>query len=227
VKAVRDAQKGTFDVAWAENPLGRKPVAWKVYGSDERGFSASDVEYDVYTGRGLCDSMKEYNARTENDPGCGHVKTPANLVGRTAERRMTVAGAGLKGPNANRAYYRVVAVDEKGNDSTPSDYAEIPRPFIYTAAPDAAKVGQAYRYEPAAILSIGHMTCKTEYTAAYWGSEKLAWTIERGPGWLKLEKSALAGTPGPGDVGKTEVSLKVANNKGAEARQSFTIAVTD
>jgi len=68
--------------------------------------------------------MEAYNAKTGNEPGCGSVKTPANLLGETAETTMRVIGPDLSQPNANKAYYRVVAVDDRGLESGPSDYAE-------------------------------------------------------------------------------------------------------
>jgi hypothetical protein len=153
------------------------------------------------------------------------VKTPADLATETRERRLTVVGPALSFPNANRAFYRVVAVDEKGNESGPSDYVEVPRPFIFTRPLADARVGRPYRYEAAAIASIGHLTCKDGYNAAFWGREKLTWTLEAGPVWLKLEGSQLIGTPGEGDVGTHAVSLKVTNNKGGQAQQKFVVVV--
>jgi hypothetical protein len=127
-----DVQKGTVDIAWDDNPKGRGPARYKVYGSDERGFTASDIERVVRMGHGFCDTMQEYQAKKKDDPFFGDVKTPANLATETQERRLTVVGPALALPNANRAFYRVVAVDENGNESGPSDYAEAPRPFIFT-----------------------------------------------------------------------------------------------
>ena len=43
---------------------------------------------------------------------------------------------------ANKAFYRVVAVDEQGNRSGPSDYAAAPRPVIYSQPVDAGQVGR-------------------------------------------------------------------------------------
>ena len=64
-------------------------------------------------------------------------------------------GAEVKLPNANRAFYRVVAVDEKGKRSGPSDFAEAPRPVVYSRPVAAAKVGSEYRYALSAIRSLG------------------------------------------------------------------------
>ena len=170
----------------------------------------------------------------DREPGCawsaalvndGSRDRPATLIAETQERRLTVVGPALALPNTNRAFYRVVAVDEKGNASEPSDYAEVPRPFIFTRPPAEAKIGRPYHYEAAAIASIGHLTCKDGYNAAFWGREKLAWTLEAGPAWLKLEGPLLIGTPGEGDVGTHTVSLKVADDKGGQAQQKFAVVV--
>ena len=245
LRAAPDAEQRTVEITWEDNPQGRKPVRYKVYGSDEKGFTASDAEHVVRMGRGFCDTMEEYKARKQGDPFFGDVKTPASLVTETPEverppkggttnqeRRLTVVGPALPFPNANRAFYRVVAVDEKGNESGPSDYVEVPRPFIFTRPPAVAKVQHPYRYEAAAIASIGHLTCKDGYNAAFWGREKLAWTLESvpvagngRPGWLKLEGSQLIGTPGEGDVGTHPVSLNVTDSKGGHAQQKFVVVV--
>ncbi|MBM4034254.1 MAG: hypothetical protein FJ291_21100 [Planctomycetes bacterium] len=224
VRSTPDPEKGSVDLTWDDNPQGRKPVRYKVYGSDEKGFTASDSEHVVRMGHGFCDTMEEFKSRKQGAPIAsnglpffGDVKTPANLIAETKERRLSV--------HANRAYYRVVAVDEKGNESGPSDYAEFPRPFIYTKPPAAAKVGQPWRYEPAATASIGHLTCKDGYNPAFWGREKLTWTLESGPAWLKLEGSCLAGTPAEADAGSHAVSLRVSNNKGGQAQQKFVAVV--
>jgi len=151
------------------------------------------------------------------------VKTPPNLVQQVTQTSLTVVGPGLTLPNTNLAFYRVVAIDGRGYESGPSDYAAVPRPLIYTASPVRAKVGAAYRYEPRGIFSIGHFTCNGSYNGAFWHREKLTWALEKGPEWLKLENSALAGTPPA--AGKYDVVLRVTNNKQQEARQAFSLEV--
>ncbi len=74
---------------------------------------------------------------------------PANFIAETAETELVVVGAGLALPNANRAFYRVVAVDRHGNRSWSSDYAAAPRLFIYTSPVVTARVGDRYVTRPA------------------------------------------------------------------------------
>ena len=45
--------------------------------------------------------------------------------------RHTVMGDDIDSPNANKTYYRVVAVDAQGKQSGSSDYATAPRPTIH------------------------------------------------------------------------------------------------
>ena len=63
-------------------------------------------------------------------------------------------------PAANKTYYRVVAVDEQGKRSGPSDYATGPRPVIYSKPVAAAKVGAEYRYQVGANRSLGDLSAR-------------------------------------------------------------------
>ena len=77
---------------------------------------------------------------------------PANFVAEVTGTSLDVLGAGNVLPNANKAYYRVLAVDEKGKSSGDSDYVEAPRPFIYseplTSAPAGTQPGRRSRRDP-------------------------------------------------------------------------------
>lgn len=211
-------------ITWEDSALGRKPVAWRVFGSSEQGFTASDVQYVVRAGGGFCETMAQFSAKkaaTKDDPFFGDAKMPPNLVAQTRQRRLDLRDLALP-PDA---FYRVAAVDEKGNESGPSDYVELPRPFIHTAPIVRAKAGAAYQYRPGATFSIGHLTCRGGYNAAFWERETLTWTLASGPAWLAIKDDELAGTPGEGDAGTCDVVLKVVNNKDGSAEQRFKIAV--
>lgn len=122
------------------------------------------------------------------------------------------------------AYYRVVAVDAEGRRSGPSDYVEAPRPWIYTAAPRTAKVGQPYRYEAKTVRSTGHRTYrfdagKQDYVAGVWDADRPVFSIEaerprcggREAGWLRIDPKTgvVSGTPGEADVGEYQVNVRV------------------
>ena len=112
-----DAGTGIGTLTWSANPLGRAPAKYRVYGSDEKGFTVHDAPYEVKLG----DTKDLVNP------------FPANFVAEVAGTSLDVVGVGNVLPNANKAYYRVVAVDGQDKRSGDSDYVEAPRPFIYSA----------------------------------------------------------------------------------------------
>ncbi len=228
LKASANEAAGTVTISWHPNPKGRPPVQYKVYGSNEKGFTASDAEYVVQMGKGFCNTMEEYNAKSGDEPDCGAVKTPTNLLTPTTDTQLMVVGPDIALPNANKAFYRVVAVDEKGNESGPSDYVAAPRPFFHTKEPAPAKVGQKYEYPAAAIHSIGHLTCKKGYNAAFWDRETLTYSLADGPDWLTVdaETALVTGTPGADDAGAHNVVLRVENDKEQTAEQRFRVTVS-
>ena len=105
-----DRDKGVGTLKWKANPLGRRPAKYRVYGSDEKGFSVSDVPYTVNVG-----ISKELSPQF-----------PANFIAETAATELPVLGSEVILPAANKTYYRVVAVDAEGKRSGPSDYAAAP-----------------------------------------------------------------------------------------------------
>jgi hypothetical protein len=116
-------------------------------------------------------------------------------------------------PGANKTYYRVVAVDDKGKRSGPSDYATAPRPVIYSKPVTAAKVGAEYRYQVLANRSLGHLGARmrgNQHISGYFDIEKPRFALEHGPAWLKIDEATgvLSGTPDA--AGKVEVSVSVA-----------------
>jgi hypothetical protein len=117
-----------------------------------------------------------------------------------------VIGAEVNLLNANRAYYRVVAVDEKGNRSGPSDFAEASRPILWSRPVTTAKVGSEYRYALAAIRSVGDLRTRVvggKETMSYWDIENPRFALEQGPSWLKIDErtGVVSGIPErPGKV---------------------------
>jgi hypothetical protein len=182
--------RGTGVLRWKPNPTGRKPAKYRVYGSDEKGFSVSDVPYRAVVG-----VSKVVGANR-----------PANFVTEVSATEAAVIGAALRLPNANRAYYRVVAVDAKGNRSGPSDFAEAPRPLFWSRPVTAARVGSEYRYALATVRSLGDLRTRVaggKETMSYWDVENPRFALQKGPPWLKISErtGVLWGVPkSPGQV---------------------------
>ena len=228
VKLVPDGQYA-FRLAWRPNPQGNPPAAYKVYGSDERGFTASDAEYLVNRGKGFVGSMEEYEKKPAGAPDAGTVKTPANLIGRTAETSMRVAGPDLQAPNTNKAYYRVVAVDAAGHESVPSDLAEVPRPFVFSPPETEAQVGKPYRCPLRVIRSIGDLRCrpskKSSYNAAFWDREEHTFAATGLPEGLSLDAKTGLVSGTPAKPGTYRVEVKVSDQFGKSRAISYALRV--
>jgi len=179
-----DPRRGTGMLRWRPNPEGRRPVGYRVYGSDERGFSVSDTPYTIRVG-----VSREIPSRQ-----------PANLVTETAATQAAVIGPDLRLPNANRAYYRVVALDEHGNRSAPSDLAEAPRPLLVSRPVTTARVGAPYRCPLATLRSLGDLRTRVidgRETMGFWEIEAPRFALRQGPPWLTLDPDTgiLSGVP--------------------------------
>ncbi len=229
-----DKDKGTGILRWKPNPVGRQPVKYCVYGSDEKGFTVSDVPYKVSVG-----VTKELPSRF-----------PANFIAETSTPELTVIGSQVDLPNATNAYYRVVAVDQQGKRSGPSDYAVAPRPIIYSKPVLTAKTGAGYKYQVLANRCLGDLRINGRNATGFFDIEKPKFAIARGPKWLKVDAATgvLSGTPdaaGRAEVVVTatidrkvtkldEATLKWGNEKivstaterVGEASQPFVIEVT-
>jgi hypothetical protein len=194
--AIDKGADGKGVLRWKANSVGRTPVKYRVYGSDEKGFSVSDEAYPRNVGR-----SKEVSARAA-----------ANFVAELSKTELIVLGAGVELPNANKAFYRVVAVDERGQRSGPSDYAAAPRPFIYSKPPDSAGVGKEFRYPVRAIRSLGDLRLRVvegKEVASFWDVEQPRFVLVGGPAWLRIDESSglLRGVPDA--AGNSDVVVQV------------------
>jgi hypothetical protein len=180
--------KGTGLLRWTANPTGRRPLRYRVYGSDEKGFTVADKPHQGTVGI------------TKAEMAAWNPWFPANFITETSATELAVIGAENGLSAANKTYYRVVAVDEQGKRSGPSDYATSPRPIIYSQPVVAAKVGAPYRYVVCANRSLGDLSARmkdNEQVSGYFDIEKPRFALEQGPAWLKINETTgvLSGTP--------------------------------
>jgi hypothetical protein len=186
-----DRDKGAGTLKWKPNPLGRRPAKYRVYGSDEKGFSVSDVPYKVNVG-----ISKELPSQF-----------PPNFIAETTDTELLVLGGEVALPAANKTYYRVVAVDGQGQRSGPSDYAVAPRPVIYSKPVVQAKVGAEYRGQVSANRSLGDLRLHSPETPNFWDVEKPKYVMEQAPSWLKLDVATGTLSGIPDAAGKFEVAI--------------------
>jgi hypothetical protein len=183
-----DEGKAVGTLKWQANPVGRRPAKYRVYGSDERGFTVMDRARQLSLGISAKTDMAAWNPWA-----------PPNFIAETGDTQLPVIGPDA-GPAGNKVYYRVVAVDGHGKRSGPSDYVVAPRPVIYTRPVVAGTVGEQYTYKIGATRSLGDLTGRMQggnQVAGYFDIEKPVFALTQGPAWLTIEKSTgvLSGTP--------------------------------
>jgi hypothetical protein len=186
---------------WRPNPIGRPPVKYRVYGSNEKGFTISDQPFQGTVGV------------TKAEMAAWNPWFPANFIAETTATELKVLGFDAADPAANKTYYRVVAVDEYGKRSGPSDYATAPRPVIFSRPIVSAKVGAPYRYQVQATCSLGDLSTRMrgqEQVSGYFDIEKASFTLQHGPSWLKLDEATGVLSGIPDGSGKAEVMVSAA-----------------
>jgi len=195
-----DQVTGMATLHWKANPVGRAPIKYRVYGSDEKGFTIADQRHQGVVGV-TKEEMADWNPWF-----------PANFIAETTATELVVLGGGVDLSAANKTYYRVVAIDELGKRSGPSDYAVAQRPVIYSKPMVTARVGTEYRYQMHANRSLGDLSSRMvdgRQTSGYFDIEKPRFRLAHGPAWLRMDEATgvLSGTP---DVpGRTDVAVTV------------------
>jgi hypothetical protein len=181
---------------WKANPVGRAPTKYRVYGSDEKGFTIADQRHQGVVGV-TKEEMADWNPWF-----------PANFIAETTATELVVIGGDVDLPAANKTYYRVVAIDELGKRSGPSDYAVAPRPVIYSKPVVTAGVGTEYRYQMRSNRSLGDLSSRMvdgRQISGYFDIEKPRFTLVNGPAWLRIDEatgmlSGIPDVPGSNDV---------------------------
>jgi hypothetical protein len=204
-----DWDKRTLTLSWEANPEGERPVKYIVYGSDEKGFTASDEAYEVNGGK------------------TGNRTFPANRIAETAETSYVV----LPSKDATRMFYRVVAVTENGTRSGPSDYAQAPGPIILTAAPTKIPYGQATVVQMKALASTGNLQSRALDGKSYQGAfglnaDELRWSIHSDVHAEIDPKTGLMRIqPAIWDLGPAEFVVICRNQRGETDAYRFVVEV--
>jgi hypothetical protein len=197
-----DQAKNAGILRWKANTAGRAPQKYRVYGSDEKGFTIADRRFQSTVGVSK-EEMADWNPWF-----------PANFIAETTGTALAVLGHEIDLPGANKTYYRVVAVDEQGKRSGPSDYATGPRPIIYSKPVLRAKVGSEYRYQVRANRSLGDLGARmtgNDQVSGYFDVEKPKFALQQGPAWLKIDEATglLSGVPQAACKVQVEVTVSL------------------
>jgi hypothetical protein len=223
LKTIADPRRGTIRLAWEPDARGSRPVKYRIYGSDEKGFTTLDASRQIYRGDELEGTKKVIPFRQ-------FPVLPSNLLLETTHMGATIAGAHLDDVSANRAYYRVVAIDGDGFESGPSDVVFVPRPFVWSRPPATARVGQEYAYPVRTIRSLGDLRQRTVSATAYhvamlWRKDEPKYTLVQSPGWLSIDGKTGLMRGVPRKTGQYPVAVSVTVDGVGKAVQEFVLEV--
>jgi hypothetical protein len=181
-------QEQNISISWEPNPRGGSPVRYEIYGSNERGFTPSKKEYEVL--------------------GLG--RQPGNLLCTTTGTKLLVVSPDASKPNMNCSFYRVIAVDDNGVASGPSELLELPHPFIYSKPVTVAEVDKSYQYQVKTLKCIGDLQYRyAKPNMAFWEEEGYEFELVNRPAWLSIDEDTgvVTGTPGLNDKGAFNVTV--------------------
>jgi hypothetical protein len=207
VKANFNSGDRTVQLTWSAGKDGTPPVAYRIYGSEERGFTASDQRYQY------------------NDGLQGTQWASANLLLETHG-----AADSVSLPSSQwRPYYRVVAVDGKGRWSGPSALAELSHPLIATDKLPNAVASQPYKVQIVTSASIGHLVSADEngksYQMRFRTGDDLAYDMSGAPAGFSIDNhGVISDSVGEAKPGKYNVTIGVKSEKGAA--DSVTLPLT-
>ena len=207
-----DWDRRCINLHWQPARRGRAPRFYEIYGSDERSFSARAQPYDAVV-------------------GTASATLPANLLATTPSTSLQVVGNAISRAQGNRCYYRVVAVDEAGMRSGPSDWVGTPRPFIYSEPPTCISAGATIDYPVETLCASGELRAISNGTRRYLttvrDADELRFLLDEGPPWIALDEKTgvLRCTPQSRDAGTHTVTLRVHNGQGGVDVQGFDLQV--
>jgi hypothetical protein len=183
-------------LTWQAGKDGTQPVSYRIYGSEERGFTAHDHRYEYNDGlQGT--QWAAANLLLETHSGKGSVALPEALW---------------------RPYYHVVAVDGKGRLSGPSALTELSHPLIATSQLPSAIESQFYKTQIVTSTSIGHLVSADEngksYQMKFRYGDELAFDMTGAPTGLSIDgQGVISGFIGDSKPAKYDITIQVTNRR--------------
>ncbi len=199
-----DASARMLTLGWEPGESGTKPVRYRIYGSAERGFTASDVPYQLNAGKAGTQNVAE-NLLVETKDAATHLELPASLW---------------------RAYYRVAAIDSEGRESGPSALAEAAHPIIRSTAIPDAHAGRYYEARIETAASIGHLVSTDDYDMGIRNGDVLEFSMTDAPKGLSISPvtGTISGFLPAGSSGSYQIHVTVSNKKNG-ARDTIRLAL--
>ena len=197
-----DQAKGVGILRWKANTVGRAPVKYRVYGSDEKGFTIADQRFQSTVGV------------TKDEMAAWNPWFPANFIAETTATELAVMGREVdsargqqdllprgRGGRAGQAERAV-----RLRDRSPARHLQQARRW-------RPRSGAEYRYQVRANRSLGDLSARMkggDQQSGYFDIEKPKFALAQGPAWLKIDPSTgvLSGTPDA--AGKVEVAVTAA-----------------
>lgn len=209
VTANFDPAKRTVELSWQRGKNGTAPLRYRIYGSEERGFTAHDSPYKYDDGlNGIQEA--EANLLLETIGPIESINLPSNLW---------------------RPFYRVVAVDREGRNSGPSAQGRLTDPLIATTELPAAVRSHFYRFTIATSASIGHLVSADEnglpYQMKFRYGDDLVFHMTGAPAGLSIDKSGvISGFVGDAKQNAYSVKIEVENKtNGAHDSVELTLPI--
>lgn len=188
---------------WKAGEGGVPAIEFEVYGSCEHGFSPSKTAEVCYVHGATLERPATF---------IGAVQTPwFDLSART------------------EAFYRVIAVDDAGNRSTPSSIVAAPSPYLPPWSPPPATVGEVYRVSLPARLRRGRPTLSLREGIIIDGADAPTFRLHTAgeAAWLTLDATSgvLSATPGYEHAGKHAFTVTLQDGKGGNTEQVYILDV--
>ena len=176
---------------------GPQAGAYRIYASDEKGFSVSDEPYKVTAG--------------VSEPKCAS-RVPRELPGGDHGHR---AGGGRPSARTSGREQGLLPGRRGGREGQPERAFRLrrgPAAGHLQQARDRGQRGVEYRYPVAAIRSLGDLSMRVvngKETMNYWDVERPRFEIEQGPAWLTIDGATGLLSGKPDRSGTAEVVVAV------------------
>ena len=193
-----DQAKGAGMLRWTANPVGRRPVKYRVYGSDEKGFTIADQPFQGTVGV------------TKAEMAAWNPWFPANFIAETTATELAVMGREVDLARSQQDLLPRRGGGRPGQTQRAVRLRDRPPAHHLQQARGDRQGRQPYRYQVCANRSLGDLSARmkgNDQVSGYFDIEKPRFALDQGPAWLKIDEATgvLSGTPDA--AGKQEVAV--------------------